>query len=108
MDIAKFSLELFAHNAKGLNMINQDVDLIDQLISNNTISTLLNPLLTKRTICCHKEYGQIIGFACSKVKETRTFKKCLNTKYSLDGMHWCMDEVGGRINGAISCLLQCI
>ena len=110
MDLAQFSYELFAHNAAALEMIDNDVQKIDHLLSNNVtgIAEILNPLLSKRTICCHKEYGQIVGFACCRIRNKNRIKKCLNTKYTLDGMHWCMDEVGGRINGAFACLLKCI
>ena len=33
---------------------------------------------------------------------------CAKARYARDGMHWCMDEVGGRINGGLSCLLKCL
>jgi hypothetical protein len=26
---------------------------------------------------------------------------------SIDGMHWCMESLGGRIMAATACLLQC-
>lgn len=104
MDFAKFSYELFAHNAASLNLIDNDEEEIDQLLANSTITEILNPLLSDRTKCCHKEYGQILGFTCSEINRFN----CLKTKYSFDGIHWCMDEVGGRINGVLACLLKCI
>ena len=108
MDMAKFSYELFAHNAAGLKMINYNNKEIDEFIANGRLSTILNPLISKRTKCCNTDYGQIIAFACSRVREARKPKKCWNTLYSLDGMHWCMDKVGGKINGAVACLVQCL
>lgn len=32
---------------------------------------------------------------------------CTRNELSVDGMHWCMKRLGGRIAGGLSCLLQC-
>ena len=32
---------------------------------------------------------------------------CTRNMISIDGMHWCMESIGGRVTGAIACLLQC-
>lgn len=106
MDVAKFSYELFAHNAAALGMITNRTDTIDQSLKNNSIAHLLNPLLENRTKCCNDKFPQIIGFTCAE-KSFNT-DDCVKTRYSRDGMHWCMDEVGGRINGGFACLLKCI
>lgn len=33
--------------------------------------------------------------------------KCIRNMISYDGMHWCMESMGGRIVAEIACLLQC-
>jgi hypothetical protein len=32
---------------------------------------------------------------------------CERNSISLDGMHWCMETIGGRVFAATSCLLAC-
>ena len=33
---------------------------------------------------------------------------CTRNRFSLDGIHWCMKAVGGRLVGGLSCLLNCL
>ena len=33
---------------------------------------------------------------------------CVRNMISNDGMHWCMETIGGRLNAGIACLLGCI
>ncbi len=109
LDLGQLSVELFAHNAAKLHLIDIKEDEIDQAIQDKSIIRLLDPILAHRTRCCHKKYGQIIGFSCSRNRESKsTIPDCFKTRYSKDGMHWCMDEVSGRINGGIACLLNCV
>jgi len=115
MDIASLSVELFKHNAASLGLINissTDLDGVDVSIDAqgdydySRIKKQLNPLLKYRTGCCHRFFPQIIGFTCAEVVANMT-KYCTRTKYSMDGHHWCLKEVGGRIHGATACLLKC-
>ncbi len=99
LDMASFSMELFKENAAAL-------DLIDLSSSSASIQEQLNNQLQYRTECCHYAYPQIIGFTCAEAVQNMT-KKCRRTRYSCDGQHWCMNEVGGRINGVIICLIKC-
>lgn len=109
LDLGQLSIEMFAHNAAAMRLIPLGQDEIDQSMQSNTISEVLNPLLTHRTVCCNKDYGQIIAYTCSRNRQsTNRIKDCFKTRYSRDGMHFCMDEVGGRINGGVACLLKCV
>jgi hypothetical protein len=99
MDMASFSMELFKENAAAL-------DLIDLSSSSASIQEQLNNQLQYRTECCHYAFPQIIGYTCAEVVQNMT-KKCKRTRYSCDGQHWCMNEVGGRINGVMACLIKC-
>ncbi len=125
MDVAKLSYELFAYNAAALNMITNDTVVLNEYAQNQSLSALLNPLLSQRTKCCHDDHRQIIGYTCANdfhtsdhtkinftsgttTNATSEIEDCAKTRYSRDGMHWCMDEVGGRINGGLACLLTCL
>jgi hypothetical protein len=33
--------------------------------------------------------------------------KCKGNSFSLDGMHWCMESIGGRVFAGLACLLGC-
>jgi len=106
MDLAALSFELFTHNAEYLRLINMERIMLRMKYKNKTMSSQLNHLLNRRTECCHKEYGQIIAHACAHNIPNMT-KKCTRTRYTVDGMHWCMNMVGGRIHGALACLIRC-
>lgn len=107
MDMARFSIELFKHNAASLGLIT-----LDPTNNNNNeddekfIIDQLNPLLQFRTGCCHYYFPQIIGFTCAQNVKNMT-RHCTRTKYSMDGHHWCLDEVGGRVHGVTACLIKC-
>jgi hypothetical protein len=34
-------------------------------------------------------------------------KECKGNSFSLDGMHWCMESIGGRVFAGLACLLGC-
>ncbi len=109
MDLAKFSYELFTQNAVSLGLMTYDTEAIQEAFGDNSITELLNPLITRRTKCCNQEFPQIIGYTCAEVSSQNSDPEdCIKTRYSRDGMHWCMDEVGGRINAALACLLKCV
>ena len=104
MDVANLSYELFTNNAASLNLITNDTTILEQYIQNkSSLSTLLNPLLSQRTKCCHHKHRQIIGYVCANKTEIRSdtttsttyheVEDCTKTRYARDGMHWCMDEI---------------
>jgi hypothetical protein len=47
-----------------------------------------------------------IAMACSKAVAEGS-KSCQRNMLTIDGMHWCMESIGGRVVAAIACLLQC-
>lgn len=105
MDMAALSMELFKHNAHALGLINitlgEDGEEDEEEVINQ-----LNSLLDYRTDCCHYLYRQIIGFTCAVAVANFT-KNCVHTKYSNDGHHFCLNEIGGRVHGASACLIKC-
>mmetsp|Transcript_18837 Transcript_18837/g.28227 ORF Transcript_18837/g.28227 Transcript_18837/m.28227 type:complete len:494 (+) Transcript_18837:93-1574(+) len=109
LDVARLSYELFTQNAASLGLITNDTVAIQEALLDNSINQILNPLLTQRTKCCNPKYPQIVGFTCSDISSLdETPDGCTRSRYTRDGMHWCMEEVGGRINGGLACLLKCV
>ena len=53
------------------------------------------------------KYPPSIAQICVKKNVAPGTPKCIRNMMSMDGMHWCMETLGGRIVGGISCLLQC-
>eukprot|EP00536_Pseudo-nitzschia_multiseries_P019153 jgi/Psemu1/293770/fgenesh1_pg.3980_\ len=53
-----------------------------------------------------KRFPPSIALSCAKAVEANECT-CNQNVISRDGMHWCMETVGGRITGGIACLLQC-
>lgn len=45
---------------------------------------------------------------CSRRMNPKSrFGECLRNHLSYDGMHWCMETIGGRVNAGLACLLSC-
>ena len=65
---------------------------------------------TLESIQANKKSGnqqRSIAQVCAKrVPDQAT--TCEPSGFSKDGMHWCMDRLGGRLVAAISCLLGCV
>ena len=55
------------------------------------------------------KYPPSIAQSCANAKNIQpgVSKRCDRNMISLDGMHWCMESMGGRIAAGIACLLQC-
>mmetsp|Transcript_16561 Transcript_16561/g.31384 ORF Transcript_16561/g.31384 Transcript_16561/m.31384 type:complete len:537 (+) Transcript_16561:242-1852(+) len=56
-------------------------------------------------------WSKIVSHACGAfVNETyaKEIRNCpVKNVFSYDGQHWCMDSIGGRIDAALVCLLDC-
>jgi hypothetical protein len=52
-------------------------------------------------------FSRAIAQVCGKRVPDQT-AKCEPNGFSMDGIHWCMESVGGRFVAAISCLLGCV
>jgi hypothetical protein len=48
-----------------------------------------------------------IAMACAEKNVTQGVCQCTRNVISIDGMHWCMETMGGRIVAVTSCLLRC-
>jgi hypothetical protein len=90
LDFATFGDSLMKWNANLMGM--------DTSSANYTLESL-------------KDYGSrrdlSIAQVCGKrVPDQST--QCEPNAFSMDGMHWCMERVGGRFVAATSCLLGCV
>jgi len=65
--------------------------------------------LFQRLNCCPKQgFLQTIAQVCTKrVRHGR--KRCgPGNGFSVDGLHWCSENLNGRINAGTACLIQCM
>lgn len=103
MDLSFLSMNLFVHNAVGLNMVPAAaLNVLKEPISFREKEVLLvnylNATLEKRLNCCHPEYKEVVAFSCGvHVADPNSTKYCQRNIYSMDGMHWCMVSFVMRI-----------
>ncbi|KAG7363964.1 hypothetical protein IV203_037166 [Nitzschia inconspicua] len=61
---------------------------------------------TLQRLGCFKKFPPSLAVACATL-ENRTDCTCIRNRLSIDGMHWCMESMGGRILAATACLIKC-
>jgi hypothetical protein len=126
MELGAFSTSLVLHNAINIGEIAADVAInLMQLHSESIVqknfhfhnpdfagavrNALGRPLLHR--LKSQTTWSKIVSHACgSFVNETyaKKIKQCpVKNVFSFDGQHWCMDSIGGRINAALVCLIDC-
>ena len=88
MDFGGWIDKLIDTNARLMGM--------DQTASNYTLERL----------GCFKKYPPSVAQVCSTL-ERRSECSCVRNMMSIDGMHWCMESLGGRIMAGTACLVQC-
>jgi hypothetical protein len=77
---------------------------MDTSSANYTLETLRNLEGSKKDRLL---FDRSIAQVCGKRVPDQT-AKCEPNGFSMDGIHWCMESVGGRFVAAISCLLGCV
>lgn len=82
---------------------------VDQLIEFNArlagMDTQPNDYTLARLGCL--KFPPSIAVACAESNVTTGSCKCKRNIISIDGMHWCMETMGGRIIAGFACLMQC-
>ena len=83
---------------------------VDQLMEWNARKSLhvdlsVNKNYTLQRLGCFK-FPPSLAMACATL-ENRTECTCIRNRLSIDGMHWCMESMGGRILAGNACLIQC-
>jgi len=90
-------------NSSMPNLLQLDIgDWTDQLTELNAKLIGINIL---ERLKLKSKYPPSVAMVCAKMPDST--KNCPRNMISKDGMHWCMESLGGRYVGGISCLLQC-
>ena len=55
-----------------------------------------------------KEYTQHVAQTCGELPSLNDPQKCKANMFSYDGMHMCMETMGGRVFAGFACLLNCV
>jgi hypothetical protein len=82
---------------------------IDQLIDVNARLMGMDRTASNYTLerlGCFKKYPPSVAQVCSTLDD-RTDCTCVRNMMCIDGMHWCMESLGGRIMAGTACLLRC-
>jgi hypothetical protein len=82
----------------------------DQLTELNArlagMDTKSNANYTLTRLGCAK-FSPSVAMVCVEKEVKPKSCSCTRNVMSIDGMHWCMETLGGRIIGGMSCLLRC-
>ena len=85
--------------------------LIEMNARLNGMNTTSPEYLLPRTGCKRKHNplnNPSIASICAETNVTPgSCKQCVKNRLTMDGMHPCMESLGGRLVGGIACLLQC-
>jgi hypothetical protein len=86
-------------------------DFVDSLMEWNARlmgfdTSVANYTMEALSCCPGRGYKQSIAQLCSTRVPAGT-SKCEGNSISADGMHWCMETIGGRLFAGTSCLLAC-
>jgi hypothetical protein len=95
LDFATFGDSMMEWNANLMGM--------DTSSANYTLKSLKSLKTTKKK---HQKPRSIAQVCAKCVPDQST--ECEPSGFSLDGMHWCMERMGGRFVASTSCLLGCI
>ena len=69
-------------------------------------TSVANYTMEALSCCPGRGYKHSIAQLCSTRVPVGT-NKCDGNSISVDGMHWCMETIGGRLFAGTSCLLAC-
>lgn len=97
MDFGRFVNEFTIINAEQIGMNTTGMD-IDELFSQR--------LGDKERNGCNNKIGSPIALVCAENVPDGSCA-CKKNQVSCDGMHWCMETIGGKVVAALACLMQC-
>jgi hypothetical protein len=100
LEFGKWAMELTELNAQenlGWNITSSKTP--------TTNGTTNSSFLLDRLGC--KKFPPSIAMACTNPNVKVGDCSCDQNIISIDGMHWCMEGIGGRLLGGMACLLQC-
>ena len=111
MDIFAYSITLFLYQSMEIGLISTDfgIELSNKMENAADYDEFLN-----LTLSLSEAYNHTTTFGPKKKNLHRkdghfcADKNCNTASIvSIDGMHWCIDEMGERMNAGIACLTEC-
>ena len=91
-DYGKFTHELIERNAQVIGM---------------NISTGRESYMLRR-LNSHRKYPLSIAHGCARIPRMHDAPLCDRNQLTRDGMHPCLEALGGRIIASLACLLGCV
>ena len=109
LDLGKYTMHLIHANA--LSMEEAKNDRNDDMIANVSIGVidemLHSHVLDMTTTSSGKEIPRPMALQCKNLTQTTNSSDCPRNGIYVDGMHLCMNNVAGRIQAGIACLISC-
>ena len=110
MDTYAYTFSMYLQNSMAIGLIPSDIgnSLQQQLIDSTEYETYLNLTMSLSDIfnstATTYVRDNLVYKQGQRYADSNFRKKSLTT---LDGMHWCTQATGGRLNAALACLLRC-
>jgi hypothetical protein len=90
------------------------------MITTSTMDDMADPMsndlkkknFTLQRLGCGK-YPPSVAMVCATLPKKNNHNDdhcshtCIRNQLSIDGMHWCMESIGGRVTAATACLIEC-
>jgi hypothetical protein len=110
MDTYAYTFSMYLQNSMAIGLIPSDIgnSLQQQLRDSTEYETYLNLTLSLRDIFNSTATIYLwnnLVYKKGLIHADSNFRKKSLT--SFDGMHWCTQATGGRLNAALACLLRC-
>ena len=108
MDEISYSVSLCLQNAMAIGFVPTEsgTDLRNKLERADDVNVYLNLTTSlddkNNFVGWQKQWNKRIVHVCGDAECCK-----YSSRISVDCMHWCMKETGGRLNAALACLLQC-
>jgi hypothetical protein len=101
LEFGKWATELTILNAQE----NLGWNITSTVTHATTNGTTNSSFLLDRLGC--QKFPPSIAMACTNPDVQVGDCPCDRNMITIDGMHWCMEGIGGRLLGGMACLLQC-
>ena len=117
MDIYSLSVASYLQNSMKIGIIQNDTakELQSKLFSRSiddpfhflNLTMALNDSIKNSTVPIRKFFNSgriikdVVGLSCGEINCT------IQSGITEDGLHWCMNLFGGRLNAGLACVVQC-
>ena len=93
LKFARWTDHLMEYNARVIGLIPSD-----QVVANKSY--------TLDRLGCRRKFPLSIAQGCAEFAKAGDCK-CRRNRIAEDGIHWCLESIGGRLVAGIACLLSC-